>query len=78
VQPEDDHYQAPKPVVVSYVQTTLYSTNKYSYVRPVQTLYIGYFKEHIGEDEPHDSINTIIIHNNTPESKTNKPQLGYS
>ena len=27
---------------------TLYSTNKYSFVRPVHTLYIGYFIEHDG------------------------------
>ena len=30
VQPEDGHYQAPKRVVVPYVENTLYSTNKYS------------------------------------------------
>jgi len=29
VQPEDGHYQAPKHVVISYVENTLYSTNKY-------------------------------------------------
>ena len=54
VQPEDDHYQAPKHVVVPYVENTLYSTNKYSCVRPVHTLYIGYFIEHNGDDKPHD------------------------
>jgi len=37
VQPEDGHYQAPKHVVVPYVEDTLYSTNKYSYVRRVHT-----------------------------------------
>ena len=30
VQPEDDHYPAPKHVIVPYVENTLYSTNKYS------------------------------------------------
>ena len=40
VQPEDGHYQSPKHVVVPYVENTLYSTNKYSCVRPVHTLYI--------------------------------------
>ena len=54
VQPEDGHYQAPKHVVVLYVENTLYSTNKYSCVRPVHTLYIGYFIEHNGDDKPHD------------------------
>ena len=29
VQPEDGHYQAPKHVVVPYVENTVYSTNKY-------------------------------------------------
>jgi len=43
VQPEDDHYQAPKHVVVPYWENTLYSTKKYSCVRLVHTLYIGYF-----------------------------------
>jgi len=32
VQPEDGHYQAPKHVVVPYVENTLYATNKYSCV----------------------------------------------
>jgi len=40
-QPEDCHYQAPKHVVVFYVEITVYSTNKYSCVRPVHTLYIS-------------------------------------
>jgi len=40
VQPEDGHYQAPKHVIVPYVENTLYSTNKYSCVRPVHTLYV--------------------------------------
>ena len=40
VQPEDDHYQASKHVVVPDMENTLYSTNKYSCVRPVHTLYI--------------------------------------
>jgi len=42
VQPEDDHYQVPKHVVISYVENTLYSTNKYSCFRRVHTLCIGY------------------------------------
>jgi len=41
--------------VVPYVENTLYSTNKYSCVRPVHTLYISYLLEHDGDDEPHDS-----------------------
>jgi len=51
---EDGHYQAPKHVVVPYAENTLYSTNKYSCVRPVNTLYISHFIEHNGDDEPHD------------------------
>ena len=43
VQPEDGHYQAPKHVVVPYVENILYCTNKYSCVRRVHTLYIRYF-----------------------------------
>jgi len=39
VQPEDDHYQAPKHVVVPYVKNTLYSTN--NCVRRVHTLNIS-------------------------------------
>jgi len=42
VQPEDGHYQVPKHVVVPYVENYLYSTNKYSCVRRVHTLYIWY------------------------------------
>ena len=42
VQPEDGHYQVPKPVVVLYVENTVYSTNKYSCIRPVHTFYIRY------------------------------------
>ena len=42
MEPEDGHYQAPKYVAVPYVENTLYSTNKYSCVRQVNTLYIGY------------------------------------
>ena len=37
-----------------YVENTLYSTNKYSCVRQVHTLYISYFTEHNRDDEPHD------------------------
>jgi len=44
----------PKHVVVPYVENTLHSTNKYSCVRRVHTLYISYFIEHNGDDEPHD------------------------
>ena len=40
--------------VVPYVENTLYSTNKYSCVRRVHTLYITYFVEHNGDDEPHE------------------------
>ena len=54
VQPEDGHYQAPKHVVVPYVENSLYSTNKHSYARRVHALYINYFIEHIADDEPHD------------------------
>ena len=54
VQPEDGHYQAPKHVVVHYVENALYSTNKYSCVRPVHTIYISYFIEHNGDEERHD------------------------
>jgi len=54
VLPEDGHYQWSKHVVVPYVENTLYSTNKYSCVRPVHTVYISYFIEHNGDDEPHD------------------------
>jgi len=39
----DGHYQAPKHAVVPYVENTLYSTNKYSCVRRVHTLYISYW-----------------------------------
>jgi len=53
VQPEAGHYQAPKHVVVPYVENNLYSTNKYSCVRRVHTLYISYFIEQNGDDEPH-------------------------
>ena len=42
VKPEDGHDQASKHVVVSYIENTLYSTNKYSCVRPVRTPYISY------------------------------------
>jgi len=42
VQPEDGDYQAPKHVVVPYVENTLYSTNKYSCVKPVHTVCISY------------------------------------
>ena len=48
----------PKHVVVPYVENTLYSTNKYSCVRPVHTLYISYFLEHNGDEETHDSKTT--------------------
>ena len=56
VQPEDGHYQAPKHVVVPYVENTSYSTNIYSCVRPVHTLYISYLIEHNGGDKPHDCL----------------------
>ena len=61
VQPEDGHYQAPKHVVVPYVENTLYSTNKYSCVRPVHTLCISYCIEHNGDDEPHDTHTHIFF-----------------
>jgi len=54
VKTEDGHYQAPKHVAVPYVQNTLYSTKKYSFVRRVHTLYISYFIEHDGDDGPHE------------------------
>jgi len=41
-----------KHVFVPYVENTLYSTNKYSCVRPVHTLYISDFIEHNAGDEP--------------------------
>ena len=44
VQPENGHYQAPKHVAVPYIENTLYSTNKYSCVRPVHTLCISNYK----------------------------------
>ena len=39
-----------------YVENTLYSTNKYSCVRRVHTLYISYFIKHNGDDEPHETL----------------------
>ena len=41
VQPEDGHYQAPKLVVILYIENNLHSTNRYSYARRVYTLYIS-------------------------------------
>jgi len=49
-------YQAPKHVVVPYVENTLYSTNKYSCVRRVHIPYINYFIEHNRDDEPRDNV----------------------
>ena len=54
----------PKHVVVPYVENTLHSTNKYScvrpvhtlYIRPVHTLYISYVIEHNMDDKPHEVI----------------------
>jgi len=46
--------QLPKHVVLPYVENNLYSNNKYSSVRRLHTLYIGYFTEHSGDNEPHD------------------------
>jgi len=43
-----------------YVENTLYSTNKYSCVRPVHTLYSSYLIEHKGDDELHDSQYTSL------------------
>ena len=61
VQPEDGHYQVPKHVVVPYyVENALYSANKYSCVRRVLTLYISYFIEHNGDDEPYDYTIFVI------------------
>jgi hypothetical protein len=57
--PEDGHYQAPKHAVVLCVENTLYSTNKYSCVRPVHTLYSSYFLEYNGDDEPQDSLSSF-------------------
>ena len=54
VQTEFVYTQAPKYVVVTYVENTLYSTNKYGCVRPGHTLYISYFIEHNWDDEPRD------------------------
>ena len=60
VQPVDGHYQAPKHVVIPYVENTLYSINKYSCVRRVHTLYISYLIEY-------NLMSTIISHfENTP------------
>jgi hypothetical protein len=56
VKPEDGHYQAPKHVALPYVENALHSTNKYSCVRPVHTLYIIYFTEYNVDDEPHVSV----------------------
>jgi len=36
-------------VVIPYVENTLYSTNKYSCVRPVHTLYISYLRKAMKE-----------------------------
>ena len=36
------HYQAPKHVVVPYVENTLYSTNRYSWVIRVHTMYFSH------------------------------------
>jgi len=54
VQTEDGHYQTPKRVLVPYVENTLYSTNKYSFIRRVHKLYISYFIAHNGDDEPRE------------------------
>ena len=49
-------------VVVPYMKNTLYSTNKYSCVRPVHTLYISYFIEHKGRNEPSNySVRHIML-----------------
>jgi hypothetical protein len=51
----------PKHVVVPHVENTLYSANKYSCVRRVHTLYISYFMEHNGHDEPHDGYFAVCV-----------------
>ena len=55
VQPEDGHYQEPKHVVVPYVENILYSTNKYSCVRRVHTLYSSYVHHTTQPNIPHDN-----------------------
>jgi len=64
---KDGHFQAPKHVVASYVENTLYSNNKCSSVRPVHNLYISYFIEQNGDDKPHvydpsSFANTVCIY----------------
>ena len=51
----------PKHVVVYYAENTLYSTNKYSCVGQVHTLYISYFIEHNGDDETHDEKSKFVF-----------------
>jgi len=51
---DNGHLQVVQPEYGHYVENTLYSTNKCSCVRRVLTLYISYFIEHNGDDEPHD------------------------
>jgi len=45
---------------VPYVENTLYSTNKYICVRPAHTLYISYFIEHNGDEEPHKNLTDMM------------------
>ena len=47
-------------LLVEYKVFSKYSTNKYSCVRPVHTLYISYFIEHKGDDEPHNYFHYLI------------------
>ena len=49
--------------VVPYVENSLYPTNKYSCDRPVHTLYVSYFIEHNGDDEPYDSLGLFFVSN---------------
>jgi len=44
-----------------YVENTSYSTNKYSCVRRVHILYISYFIEHNGDDEPRDDFIPFFV-----------------
>ena len=47
---------APETCSCTLCRKYLYSTNKYSCVRRIHTLYISYFIEHNGDDEPCDCI----------------------
>jgi len=63
IQPEDDHYLAPKHVVVLHVINSIFTSLHHTVVLDSKVTQLEFIIEQNGDDQPYDSSSPLPLQN---------------